>query len=167
MTNLHYIIMAQKDVIKNQVLEEILRERGSYYNTKEQEQDFWILIDPSLLFEGKNYNKIMKTRFYSQQKSKIQYNSKTTNFSKDFMGAIVSSNMKFIEWLRLRLGYFEDSTSIANNSKASYVSDGVFGSINSKYFFSNLEKEKLQPYTIHPDLVHEQNLFTLEQYYQI
>jgi hypothetical protein len=33
--------------------------------------------------------------------------------------------MKFIEWLRLRLGYFEDSSILTDNTQASYVSDGV------------------------------------------
>lgn len=167
MTDLHYIIMSQKDVIKNQVLEEILRERASYYNAKQQEQDFWIVTNPSLLFEERNYSKIIKTKFYNQQISKIQYNSKTSNFSEDFLAAIVSTNMKFIEWLRLRLGYFEDSTSLANNSQASYVSDGVFGSVNSNYFFSYLKNDKKKFYYLHPDLINEQNLVTLEQYYQL
>jgi hypothetical protein len=167
MTDLHYIIMSQKDVIQNQVLEEILRERASYYNAKEQEQDFWIITNPTLLFRNKDYSQIMKTKFYKQQISKIKYKSRTTNFEKDFLGAIVSTNMKFIEWLRLRLGYFEDSTTLSDNRQASYVSDGVFGTVNSSYYFYNLQNEKNKFYYLHPDLINEQNLVTLEQYYQI
>lgn len=167
MTKLHYIIMSQKDVIKNQVLEEILRERASYYNAKQQEQDFWIITNPTLLFEGKNYSKILKSKFYKQQLNKIKYKSLNTNFSEDFLGAIISTNLKFIEWLRLRLGYFEQYDSIKDNTEASYVSDGVFGTIESSLFFKNLQIEKNKFYYLHPDLVNEKNLISLEQYYQV
>jgi hypothetical protein len=159
--------MSQKDVIKNQVLEEILRERASYYNAKQQEQDFWIITNPTLLFSEKNYSKIMKTKFYKQQITKIKYKSEKTNFNEDFLGAIVSTNMKFIEWLRLRLGYFEDSSILTDNTQASYVSDGVFGTVDSSFYFKNLKKDKNKFYYLHPDLVNEQNLVSLEQYYEV
>lgn len=167
MTDLHYIVMSQKDVIKNQVLEEILRERASYYNAKQQEQDFWIITNPSLLFNDKNYSKIMKTKFYEQQLTNIRYASEKTSFKEDFLGAIVSTNVKFIEWLRLRLGYFEDSSNFKDNRQASYVSDGIFGTIDSSLYFKNLKKDKNKFYYLHPDLVSEQNLVSLEQYYEI
>jgi hypothetical protein len=167
MADLHYIIMSQKDVIKNQILEEILRERASYYNAKQQEQDFWIITDPSLLFKEKDYSKIIKTKFYTQQLSKIRYKSETTNFSEDFLGAIISTNLKFIEWLRLRLGYFEESSNLGDNTQASYVSDGVFGVVESSFYFENLKQEKNKFYYLHPDLINEKNVIALEQYYKV
>jgi hypothetical protein len=167
MNDLHYIIMSQKDVIKNQVLEEILRERASHYNSKQQEQDFWIITNPTLLFKDRNYSKILKTKFYNQQFSKIRYKSQAGEFQEDFLGAIVSTNIKFIEWLRLRIGYFEDSNILSDNTNASYVSDGVFGTVNSLFYFGNLRRDKNKFYYLHPDLINEKNLVTLEQYYEI
>lgn len=165
MSDLHYIIMSQKDIIKNEVLEEILRERASHYNSKGQEQDFWIINSPTLLFKERNYSQIIKTKFYNQQFSKIRYESECGSFKQDFIGAIASTNMKFIEWLRLRIGYFEDSNALPDNSKASYVSDGVFGTVNSTYYFRNLRKDNFT--YLHPDLVREKSIISLEIYYRM
>jgi hypothetical protein len=163
--DLHYIIMSQKDIIKNQVLEEILRERASHYNSKQLEQDFWLVTNPSKLFENKTYSKITKTKFYNQQFSKIRYESQIGEFNQDFLGAIISTNIQFIEWLRLRIGYFEDSNALPDNSKASYVSDGVFGTVNSTYYFRNLRKDNFT--YLHPDLVREKSIISLEIYYRM
>jgi hypothetical protein len=167
MSDLHYIIMSQKDIIKNEVLEEILRERASHYNSKGQEQDFWIINSPTLLFKDRNYSQIIKTKFYNQQFSKIRYESECGNFKQDFIGAIASTNMKFIEWLRLRIGYFEDSNSSSDNSGASYVSDGVFGTVNSGYYFGSLKNKKNRFYCLHPDLINEKNVIIVEEYYEL
>lgn len=45
-TNYHYIVMSQKDLLQNQVIEEILREKASHYNARKKNPDFWILINP-------------------------------------------------------------------------------------------------------------------------
>jgi hypothetical protein len=51
--------MSQKDLLQNQVLEEVLREKASYYNARKKNPDFWILIDPSFLYEKNRKYKIL------------------------------------------------------------------------------------------------------------
>ena len=41
--------MSQKDMLQNQVLEEILRERATYYISKKRTLDFWITISSDFL----------------------------------------------------------------------------------------------------------------------
>jgi len=45
----YYLIMSQIDMLENQVLEEILRERANYYFSKNKNIDFWLLISPNFL----------------------------------------------------------------------------------------------------------------------
>ena len=39
----YYLVMSQIDMLENQVLEEILRERANYYLSKNKNIDFWLL----------------------------------------------------------------------------------------------------------------------------
>ena len=48
-TKYYYIVMSQKDMLQNQVLEEILRERATYYISKKKTLDFWITISADFL----------------------------------------------------------------------------------------------------------------------
>ena len=66
----YFILMSQKQMLKNEVLEEILRERTSYYFSKNKKIDFWILISPTFLNFFNFYEKIKKTNFYNQQEKK-------------------------------------------------------------------------------------------------
>jgi hypothetical protein len=44
--------MSQKDFLQNQVIEEILREKSSYYMVQNKVPDYWILISPKFLSEN-------------------------------------------------------------------------------------------------------------------
>jgi hypothetical protein len=63
--------MSQIDMLENQVLEEILRERANYYLSKNKNIDFWLLISPTFLKINNLLEKIKQTNFYKQQKTKI------------------------------------------------------------------------------------------------
>ena len=99
----HYLIMSQKDMSQNQVLEEILRERTNYYFAKERLSDFWILPCPNFIKELNLDSSIKKTNFYLQKKDEI--NSST---QQDFYMSLVTLDKKFLNWIQLRLGYFEN-----------------------------------------------------------
>jgi hypothetical protein len=57
----YYLIMSQSDFMQNQVLEEVLRERATYYNEKKKSLDFWVLISPNFI---KNLDLNMKVNIY-------------------------------------------------------------------------------------------------------
>jgi hypothetical protein len=111
--------MSQIDMLENQVLEEILRERANYYFSKNKNIDFWLLISPNFLKLNDLSENIKQTNFYKQQKSKI-----SSENQKDYYSCIVSLDKEFILWLQLRLGYFETINSEINEK---FVSDGVYG----------------------------------------
>ena len=46
---LFYIILSQYDVLKNNVIEELLRERTEYYKSQNKVLDFWVFLNPTLL----------------------------------------------------------------------------------------------------------------------
>ena len=115
----YYLIMSQIDMLENQVLEEILRERANYYFSKNKNIDFWLLISPNFLKLNDLSENIKQTNFYKQQKSKI-----SSENQKDYYSCIVSLDKEFILWLQLRLGYFETINSEINEK---FISDGVYG----------------------------------------
>jgi len=81
----YYLIMSQKEMIQNQVLEEILRERANYYFAKQKSLDFWVTLSPLFLEDLNLHEKILKTNFYKQQKSSI---SSTSDFN--FYASLIS-----------------------------------------------------------------------------
>ena len=115
----YYLIMSQIDMLENQVLEEILRERANYYLSKNKNIDFWLLISPTFLKTNNLLEKIKQTNFYKQQKTKI-----SSDTDKNYYSSIISLDKEFILWLQLRLGYFENVNSEISDN---FVSDGVCG----------------------------------------
>jgi hypothetical protein len=166
MTNVKYyfILMSQKQMLENEVLEEILRERTSYYCSKNKKIDFWLLITPNFLKNFNLYEKIRKTNFYKQQEKNISFDfnnifsnsdqnsletlKKYNSKKKDFYSVIISSDKEFIKWLKLRVGYFEDIDNL-NFISENYISDGIFGILNyeerNKISVLNSNKNFLHP----------------------
>ena len=142
----YYLLMSQIDMLENQVLEEILRERANYYYSKNKNIDFWLSISPSFLEENNLSNKIKKTNFYTQQKKNIY-----SGFNKEFYSSIISTDKEFINWLQLRLGYFEN---INESIEKTFVSDGIFGFIdidsNQKSSLSPLKSKSNQ---LNPEII--------------
>ena len=101
------LIFNQQKIFKNEVLEELLRERINYYNSKKIEVNFWIVLLPDLKI--------------SQSKNKS-------------FASLISTNKEFITWIKLRLGFFKeikniDEIFIESND---YTTDGYFIELDNK-----------------------------------
>jgi hypothetical protein len=116
-----YLAMSQQDLLENQVIEELVRERNDYYINRGNPVNFWILMSPFLLLTNEIYNKIKKTKFYSLKNSQLLHNDKF------YIGVILSTNIEYINWLKLRLGYFENVDNPLLNDR--FKSDGICGEI--------------------------------------
>lgn len=115
----YYICMSQIDMLEDQVLEEILRERSSYYSIKGKPIDFWVLLSPEFILKNPFLQgEIRRTNFYKQKKEKILGGS---NSKFEFYSCLITTDLNFLEWLKLRLGYFETmATSISTQDYPSY-----------------------------------------------
>jgi hypothetical protein len=152
-----YIVMSQKELLKNQVIEEILRERTNYYLSKNKPKDFWLLIGPKFIEKSPIKEKIQLTNFYKQQFDSIA----PLKDNREFYAALISTNVEFINWIKLRLGDFEDlDQKILSTS--SFRSDGVFG----KLILNTENILESSPNYLHPDIYVDQYKDTLELYYQ-
>ena len=149
--------MSQKELFSNQVIEEILRERTNYYLSKQKNKDFWLLISPKFIQNKDFSTKIKLTNFYEQQLKII----KPFNDENEFYVSLITTNLDFIKWIKLRLGYFEDLDSNEILRK-DLKSDGVCG------LLSNNEQNILKhsPNYLHPDILISQYKNNLELYYQ-
>jgi hypothetical protein len=108
--NYYYIIMSQIDFLENQVIEEIIREKATFYKIQNKKRDFWILIQPTFLQTFHLEKTIQKSRFYQQNEKRIK------NSNEDFYATIISTEKKFLDWIELRTGSFEDMKTINNSS---------------------------------------------------
>ena len=164
--NYHYLIMSQKDLLQNQVIEEILREKSSYYLAQGKTPDYWVLISPTFLNDPLIGLKLRKTKFFENQQKKIIVKSNQNN-DLEFYAALVSLDEEFMNWVKLRLGYFEDLLESKQNSISdSYVSDGVFG----KFVFQNssLEVKEIlasKSSFIHPDIISNKLIDSIKSFY--
>lgn len=138
--------MTQQDLLENQVIEEIIRERNNYYINRENPLNFWILMSPSFLLTNEIFNKIKKSRFYSSKNSELMYKEKFYN------AVILSTDFEYINWLKLRLGYFEN---IDNNLlEDRFRSDGAYGEIEiNEFSISNSSLFKIPQKNIHPKIM--------------
>ena len=156
----YYILMSQKDFLENQVIEEILRERANFYFNQKKTKDFWILIQPTFLNNPELKEKVFKTNFYTQQKKNLE-NELNNN---SFFVSLVSSNKEFIQWISLRLGYFENITNSKTNNEnlKIFTSNGVTGILQSGT--SNIILENSLT-TIHPDILVNKYKQSLKYFY--
>ena len=163
--NYYYIVMSQKDMLENQVLEEILRERANYYLSKKRDLDFWILINPTFLNNDLLNKKIIKTQFFKQHKEEIN-----DNLNSKFFCSLISFDKDFIKWIKLRLGYFEDINDddllTENLLNKSFASDGICGEL----IFNEDVDIEISPLAndknyIHPNLIATKMEKSLEIYY--
>jgi hypothetical protein len=186
-TTYFYLIFSQIDLLKSEAIEELLRERTTYYWSKEQkDRDFWIIISPKFVNSMEINKKIKESQFYQKNLNKIAVSrSKILKDSNklflegnEFYGAIVSTNENYIKWLSLRIGYFEK---LKINKKGEYFldygenipsnffdegfkSNGIFGSIQTsdKNYINPLLNN---PNYLHPDLLSEQYSTIISEYY--
>jgi Protein of unknown function (DUF2488) len=164
--NYHYLIMSQKDLLQNQVIEEILREKSSYYLAQAKTPDYWIIISPTFLTDLEINIKLKKTKFFQNQKNKIIVKS-NQNEDLEFYAALVSLDEEFMNWVKLRLGYFEDLFESKESSTLdSYVSDGVFGNFlieESIVKTKNVLASKSS--FVHPDIISSKLVDSIKSFY--
>jgi hypothetical protein len=134
-TKYYYLIMPQQEILINQVLEEILRERTGSFLLRKKLRDFWLISAPKFIYSKNFLEKLEKTNFYTKKQKLI--NEQLTEKVFSFYGALVSTDESFMKWISLRLGYFEDINNPDDNTK-NINCDGVFGSfeINENSSFS-------------------------------
>jgi len=85
MYNYHFALASKHFLLKEEPVEEILRERTEYYHSENKNIDFWLVINPNLSDFPKSINKY------------IDY-----DYS---YAAIISLDKQFIQWLKLRIGF--------------------------------------------------------------
>jgi hypothetical protein len=152
--------MSQKDLIDNEVIEELMRERANTYLLQNKINDFWILIAPKFV-ENKKINQFIKeSNFYKQKKTTLVANQNP----KEFYAAIISSDKEFIKWVSLRLGYFEE-VGTNNLSKDKYISNGIYGNLNSNEYKASILASD-QKY-LYPDLLLNKYKKLLEIFYTL
>ena len=145
--NYHYLIMSQQDLLQNQVIEELLRERSNYYISQNKNPDFWILTSPEYIEDNNIKNKILNSSFYKKHINEISVIN--SSLKRDFFACLVSTNKDFIDWFKLRLGDFENLSE--NINKENYRLDGIQLTINSNS--NNINLLKFNKEKIHPELV--------------
>lgn len=96
MTYQYYFVVASQDfLVKEEPIEEILRERKNYYKNACKEIDFWFVVDP---------NFIANAMFYDNYKTLPKK-----------CAAIISLDKQFIQWLKLRIGFVSIGTFQSNS----------------------------------------------------
>ncbi|NEO04565.1 MAG: DUF2488 family protein [Moorea sp. SIO1F2] len=81
----YYYVLASQKFLEEEPLEEVLRERTRHYHEQEKEIDFWLVNQPAFL--------------ESSQMSQVKQECPQP------ATAIISTNPKFITWLKLRLEF--------------------------------------------------------------
>jgi hypothetical protein len=159
--------MAQKDLLENECLEEILREKTTYYSIRKKHRNFWLSISPTFLSHPIFFKSLKSTNFYKLKKP--LFSPFLFENQKPFFASLISLDKEFINWIQLRLGYFENIDQIQfdeNSQTQPFISNGIKGtlSIDKQDFFNN-PLHSSQNY-LHPDLFLKKNNKFLEVYYQ-
>ena len=117
MAQFYYLLMSKLEIFKNNVIEEVLRERANYYFSKNRANDFWLIESPEFIQSQSILKKIEKLNFFEKNQNSEYF-------------VIISSDKVFINWLALRIGYFEALTTSEKNSKSiPYTINGIKGNI--------------------------------------
>jgi hypothetical protein len=83
MQTYHYLLASQKFLIEEEPLHEVFKERHRNYKEQNKEVDFWLVKQPVFL----------DTPEFAQVKASCPQPC----------AAIISTNLQFIQWLKLRL----------------------------------------------------------------
>jgi hypothetical protein len=85
MSTYYYLLASQRFLLEEEDLDEVFKERTRNYKEQEKQIDFWLVKQPAFL----------ETPTMAQVKAKCPQPS----------AAIISTDPKFITWLKLRLEY--------------------------------------------------------------
>ncbi|MFN6570572.1 hypothetical protein A6770_07645 [Nostoc minutum NIES-26] len=85
MQTYYYVLASQQFLIHEEPLDEVLKERTRHYHEQEKEIDFWLVQQPAFL----------EAPELAEVKAKCPKPA----------AAIISTNLQFVTWLKLRLEY--------------------------------------------------------------
>ncbi|CCP38052.1 conserved hypothetical plastid protein (plastid) [Chondrus crispus] len=85
MPNYYFAVASQNFLLREEPIEEILRERTNYYKNINKDIDFWLVTNPH--FINRSEFKSIKTQLINPS------------------AAIISLDQQFIQWLKLRIGF--------------------------------------------------------------
>jgi Protein of unknown function (DUF2488) len=85
MSTYYYVLASQRFLLEEEALDEVFKERTRNYNEQEKQIDFWLVKQPAFL----------EAPTMAAIKAKCPQPS----------AAIISTDPKFITWLKLRLEY--------------------------------------------------------------
>ena len=86
MTYHYYFVLASQDfLVKEEPIEEVLRERKNHYKSIGKEIDFWFVMNPNFI-------------------ERATFDDNYVDLPKQ-CAAIISLDKKFIQWLKLRIGF--------------------------------------------------------------
>lgn len=156
---LFYVILSQYDLLKNNVIEELLRERTEYYKSQNKVIDFWVFLNPTFLNVPFINSSITSSEFYSNLYNRINFDNKS------YLAVIISTNKEYINWLKLRLGGFDIisvekylKSSLNKVRKSSTKWDGLYGKFNTlKLVNNNRELKKSYIYYL-TDYLNSKNI---------
>lgn len=162
----HYLLMSQKDLLENQCVEEILREKSHYYSVRQKPRDFWLTLSPKFVLDPLIWSRMKDTRFYEQKRTKSlgkPLKDLTT------LGCLISQDKEFINWIALRLGYFENIETknfLEEAKRKTFVSDGIRGTLKrtQKTNEGNLNPLEGSIYCLNVDRIDKKNLELLDFY---
>jgi hypothetical protein len=143
----NYLLMSQKSLLKNEVIEELLRERAHSYSIRNKNVDFWLLISPNFIYETNILNSIKKSNFYKREKELISSVKILEKNNFNFFASLISTDANFIRWIKLRIGYFEDVEDLKfdknlGNFNEKFVSNGIFGTLKNNNNISPLHSNQ-------------------------
>lgn len=85
MQTYYYLVASQRFLLEEEPFEEVLRERTKDYQDKGKEIDFWLVKQPAFL--------------EAPEMAQVKQECPQTSV------AVISTNSKFITWLKLRLEF--------------------------------------------------------------
>jgi Protein of unknown function (DUF2488) len=85
MQTYHYVLASQRFLLEEEQVEEVLKERHRHYREQEKAIDFWLILQPAFL----DAPELQAVKAECPQPA----------------AAIISTNLQFIQWLKLRLEY--------------------------------------------------------------
>lgn len=155
----YYLLLSQIDFFENQVIEEILRERATFYDLQNRIRDFWLVLQPSFLIDSQLEEKIKRTCFYNSHIKKPENNEQNGMY----FVSLISMDKNFLKWIELRIGHFEDLGSfekpiLPNNVTPDYkttqpfTSNGLLGSFDQNSLCCSFIS---QTKNIHPKILSE------------
>jgi hypothetical protein len=92
-----YVVSSKNYLIDQQPIEEVLREKSVYYSLNNKARDFWILPFPNNKIKLNILKQINNENCSLEEKLLKIKNIRNNEFI-----TIISTNSKFINWLKLR-----------------------------------------------------------------